>query len=131
LTNALTFFETKQIALAGALGKGVDLPKPFAKDVFLTECPVVGNTFGLTVDPATLVMGTKVKLLRDSRNKFDKNSIVIKDAADNRLGFIPMAKNEILARLLEAGKDVYAIVSENMTDVDGNVELRVKVFMGA
>lgn len=131
MTKALTFFETKQIALASAMGKGLEIPKPFTQDVFLTECPVVGNTFGLTVDPMTVAEGTKLKLFRDNHNKFDKNSIVVKDGADNRLGFVPMEKNEILARLLEAGKDVYAVVSQNVSDVDGNVEFCVKIYLGA
>lgn len=129
--NALTFIETKQIALADALGKGLDFAKPFGQEILLTECQVVGNTFGLTVDPATVVVGTKLKLLRDKHNSFDKNSIVIKDAQGNRLGFVPMAKNEILARLLEAGKDIYAVISKSDVDVENNVEICVKIYMGA
>jgi len=129
--NALVFLETKKLALAEAASKGLDMPKPFAKDVFLTECPVVGNTFGLTVDPLTVAEGTRLKLLRDTRNRFDSNSIVIKDSKDNRLGFVPMDRNEILARLLEAGKDVYAVVSKCVTELDGRVELTVKIYMGA
>lgn len=129
--NALTFIETKQIALADALGKGLDIAKPFGQEILLTECQVVGNTFGLTVDPATVVVGTKLKLLRDKRNSFDKNSIVIKDVQGNRLGFVPMAKNEILARLLEAGKDIYAVVAKCDVDVENNIEICVKIYMGA
>lgn len=129
--NALTCIEAKQIGLASAMGKGLDLPKPFAKDILLTEFMVVGNTFGLTVDPVTVAEGVKLKLFRDTRNKYDKNSIVIKDCEENRIGFVPMNKNEILARLLEAGKEVYAVVSKNVANIDGNVELTVKVFMEA
>lgn len=129
--NALTCIEIKQFGLASAMGKDLDFPKPFAKDILLTEFLVVGNTFGLTVDPVAVAEGVKLKLFRDTRNKYDKNSIVIKDCEDSRIGFVPMNKNEILARLLEAGKEVYAVVSKNVASIDGNVELTVKVFMEA
>ena len=128
--NALTLVETKQIALADALGKGLEIAKPFGQDILLTECPVVGNTFGLVVDPDSVTEGTRLKLLRDKRNKFDKNSIVLKDGEDNSLGFIPMAKNEILARLLEAGKEVYAVISRCVIAADAKVELSVKIYLG-
>lgn len=129
--NALVFVETKHMALGEAAGKEFDLPKPFAKDILLTEFEIVGNILSVPASAKELNEGSRLKLFRDTKNKFDKNSIVVKDDADNRIGFVPMSKNEILARLLEAGKGLYAVVSKNVTDIDETIEIRVKIYLEA
>lgn len=129
--NALVFVETKQLALGQAAGKGMELPKPFAKDIFLTEFAVAGNILSVPTDAKKLTEGSRLKLFRDTKNKYDKNSIVLKDAAGNRIGFVPMSKNEILARLLEAGKGLYAVVSKDIAEFDDCVEICVKIYLEA
>lgn len=127
--NALVFVDTKQMLVSAGEGKGLDMPKPFAKDIFLTEFLVAGNIFGLKTNTESLVEGTKLKLFRDKKNRYDRNSIVIKDDSDNRIGFVPVAKNEILARLLEAGKAMYAKITKSHSFSDGSLELTVGIYL--
>lgn len=127
----LISLEEKQLDFVGKIGKELSVPLPFSKPILLTECEVVGNTFGLMVEPAGVRVGTRLSMFRDPFNKYDKNSIVIKDGAGTRLGFVPMSKNEIIARLLEAGKCVYCVVTECVVGIDGDLELNVAIYMEA
>lgn len=128
--NALISLNAKQLAISQCVDKSLDLPKPFAQDLFLTAFAVTGNVFGLPECSLKLKIGDKLKLFRDTKNRFDKNSIVIKDDAGNRIGFVPMNKNEILARLLEGGKALYAKVSK-CANSESDFEICVEIYMEA
>lgn len=128
--NALISLDAKQLAISQSIDRSLELPKPFAQDLFLTAFAVTGNVFGLPEWALTLKIGDRLKLFRDTKNRFDKNSIVIKDDAGNRIGFVPMNKNEILARLLEGGKALYAKVSKCFAD-ESDFEICVEIYMEA
>ena len=70
-----------------------------------------------------------LKLFRDKNNRYDANSIVIKDKNGSRIGYVPTTKNEILARLLEGGRALYANVIKTKTLSSGVKRIDIKVYM--
>lgn len=57
-----------------------------------------------------LFEGVEVQFFREPNNKYDSKAIVVKDKDGNKLGYIPRDKNEILSRLMDAGKLLYGKV---------------------
>ena len=124
MTNEIALVMTKELGLTQANNLG-ELPKPFAKDILLTTFELQDPVFGTTAKEMDLPHGCRLQLFRDRKNRYDKNSIVLKNAAGDRVGFVPISKNEILARLLEAGKVLYATVTQAQKAV------KIKIYLEA
>jgi hypothetical protein len=86
--------------------------KPFGQQIFLVEAHVAGTTHIDDIDAIEryLTEGAKLKFSRESDNKHDPMAIMVKDDKDKKLGYIPRDKNEILSRLMDAGKLIYGTV---------------------
>ena len=81
---------------------------PFVREVFLMECHVAGTSHRnlVEVEPA-LKEKDPLVFRRDPENAHDPLAIRILDAEDHDLGFIPQEKNEVVARLMDAGKLIF------------------------
>ena len=92
----------------GAFGKDGAL-QPFAREVFLLECVVAGTAFRSvkTVEPQ-LKAGAMLALKREPTNPHDPLAIMVLAETGHHLGYVPRAKNEALARLMDAGKILFA-----------------------
>ena len=90
----------------------MDIGKPFEQEIFLIEVHIAGTTHIENMDELEpkLTEGVEVKFYREPNNKYDKKAIVVKDKEENKLGYIPRDKNEILSRLMDAGKLLYGKV---------------------
>ncbi|CAN5643480.1 hypothetical protein BH20ACI4_BH20ACI4_07840 [soil metagenome] len=86
------------------------LTMPFAREIFLLACRVAGTTYRPAIGDIepTLEIGAKMRLQREPQNKVDNLAIAVYDARKNHLGYVPRAKNEVLARLLDSGKQLSA-----------------------
>ena len=107
---SLTLVEQKQLALLHAhLQAGGSLSAPFAREIFLIETHVAGTSHVpiRTIEP-TLIPGAAMVLRRDLENTFDDLAILILTEQGGKLGFIPRDRNEVLARLMDAGKCLFA-----------------------
>jgi hypothetical protein len=107
---SLTPVEQKQLALLHAhLRAGGALAAPFAKEIFLIETHVAGTTHVpiREIEPA-LKPDAPLVLRRDPENTFDDLAILILTEQGTKLGFIPRDRNEVLARLMDAGKCLFA-----------------------
>ena len=81
------------------------LTHPFAQEIKLLDCHIAGTTHrNLTAVEPRLQPGAIFKLRREPANKHDALAIAVDTADNQNLGFIPREKNEVLARLLDAGK---------------------------
>jgi hypothetical protein len=82
---------------------------PFTRETVLVECHIAGlnNHSARTVDK-TLTPGTRLTLKREPDNRHDNFAIMILTETGQPLGYVPRAKNEILARLMDAGKQLFA-----------------------
>ena len=107
---ALTHFEQNQLALLHAhLQAGGGLAAPFAKEIFLIETHVAGTSHipVKEIEP-TLTAGASLVLRREPGNVHDSHAILILTECGNKLGYIPRDRNEILARLMDGGKFLFA-----------------------
>ena len=95
-------------------GNGVlDFPKPFSQEICLIpETRIAGTTHveNIAELAEALEVGGKLKLVRESGNAFDSWAIKVTNARGEKLGFLPADNNEILARLMDAGKHIFTRV---------------------
>lgn len=112
-----------------ATGK-LNFSTPFAREILLLECCVAGTTYRENIEEIAewLETGANLRLQREPENKFDPQAIAVYDAQNNILGYIPRAKNEVLARLLEAGKHLSAKLVAQDT-LDGWTRLNIEIFL--
>ncbi len=92
----------------------IDLTRPFSREIFLLNTYIAGTSYIPNIDIVVkdIEKGVKLKLYREPDNKHDELAIVIKDANDNKIGYVPRENNEILARLMDAGKLLYGVVKD-------------------
>jgi hypothetical protein len=92
----------------GSFGKDGAL-MPFAREIMLVECNIAGTSHHALkdIEPA-LTPGSLLALKREAANPHDTLAIMIFAETGDRLGYVPRAKNEALARLMDAGKLLFA-----------------------
>ncbi len=91
---------------------GLDIVTPFSQEIFLIEVHIAGTTHIDNIDvlEPKLIEGVEVQFFREPDNQYDSKAIVVKDKDGNKLGYIHRDKNEILSRLMDAGKLLYGKV---------------------
>lgn len=89
------------------------LPLPFVKEIFLMECHIAGTSYRelKEIEPNILINDILV-FNREPDNKYDERAIIIYDKNSNMLGYVPKAKNEVLANLMDAGKLIFGKIVE-------------------
>lgn len=112
-----------------ATGK-LNFSTPFAREILLLECYIAGTTYreNIAEIAETLKAGATLSLQREPENKFDPSAIAVYDSENNILGYVPRAKNEVLARLLEAGKHLSAKLIAKDT-LDDWTRLNIEIFL--
>ena len=92
----------------------VQIEKPFSRQIFLTHVNVAGCAYVRYIKKyvSELSVGDKVMLLREPKNKYDELAILVKDEKKHKLGYVPRAHNPVIARLMDAGKLLYGVVTE-------------------
>ena len=102
----------KETLLAAAETRDLgEMLKPLTREIHLFDSYVSG-TAGLK-DPAVLAdirPDDRLTLLREE-SKFDDHAIVLKNAAGQKVGYVPEKDNVIFARLMDAGKMLNAKVT--------------------
>ncbi|MBK9138433.1 MAG: HIRAN domain-containing protein [Verrucomicrobia bacterium] len=105
MDHSLATIDPALLALMhGAFGQDGAL-LPFAREIMLIECHIAGTSHRdvKSVEPG-LKPGAFLVLKREPDNPHDSLAIMIFDEAGHHLGYVPRAKNEALARLMDAGK---------------------------
>ncbi len=117
------------LSLLRLTGDAGTLPQPFARDILLLECHIAGTGWrGLTEIEPGLQIGDEFFLQREPENTHDAWAIKVLTGDDEHLGYLPRAKNETVARLLDAGKTVYAKLTDKSWKDDW-LRLDVEVMM--
>lgn len=109
MENSLVPIDPALLALIhGSFGKDGSL-MPFAREIMLVECQIAGTSHRdvKSIEP-TLLPGALLVLRREPANPHDPLAIMIFNEAGTHLGYVPRAKNEALARLMDAGKLLFA-----------------------
>lgn len=117
------------ISLLRSTGDAGTLPQPFAHDILLLECHVAGTGWRdlAEIEPG-LQKGDQFILRREPENTHDTWAIKVLTGDDEHLGYIPRAMNETLARLLDAGKIIYAKLTDKNWKDDW-LRLEVEIMM--
>ena len=100
----------------------------FQKEIMLLECMVAGTSFRkLDKVEAELINTVQLEMKREGENEHDAFAIAL-FYKEVKVGYIPRDKNEVIARLMDAGKAFYATIQAK--EWEGNwLRLDVKVYM--
>jgi hypothetical protein len=109
MAQSLALIDPALLALMhGSFGQDGAL-MPFVREIMLVECHIAGTSHRelQEIEPA-LTPGALLVLKREMANAHDPLAIMVLDEAGHNLGYVPRAKNEALARLMDAGKLLFA-----------------------
>ena len=103
-------------AMHHAVG-AIDLPRPYERDIFLFETHIAGTTHipGIEELEPILRLEDRLEFLREPANNYDEMAIVIHTENGVKLGYVPRDDNAIFARLMDAGKLLFARVATKET----------------
>lgn len=77
-----------------------------------------------------LAPGDELAFVRDRRNPYDPWATEVRDERGNRLGYVSCEHNEVVARLLDGGRDVAGLVGS--VDQLGNwtrIQMEVRLYV--
>ena len=114
--------------LLAALSSGAISIDVMPKEILVLECLVAGTSFRKLQDlEPELISEVKIELKRDTKNEHDKMAVELL-FNNNKIGYIPRDKNEVIARLLDAGKSFFGIL--HAKEWEGNwLRLDIKVYL--
>jgi hypothetical protein len=128
--HALTTYEQKQLALLHAYSSaGGGISTPFGKDIFLMETHVAGTVHGAAKRiEASLMPGVPLVLRRDPNNPYDEHAILVLTESGEKLGYLPRDRNEVPARLMDAGKSLFSRLESKEWHGDW-LQMSVRIFL--
>ncbi len=106
------------------------IPKPFERDIFLFDTYVAGTTHieGIEELEQHLNTGDKLDFFREPDNPYDSRAIMIKTENGVKIGYVPKADNVVFTRLMDAGKLLFARISQK--EVLGKwVKIDIKIYL--
>jgi hypothetical protein len=112
------------------LSESFPVPAPFARQIHLTDVYIAGTTYirGIEAIEPRLEVGAKLNFFREPNNPHDLLAIMVEDGDGNKLGYIPQNKNEILSRLMDAGKLLFGSIL-NKERVGSWLKITIRVFL--
>ena len=114
--------------LLAALSKGGLDIDVLAKDILVLQCIVAGTSFR-KLDKIEGRLDAQVKIIckREANNEHDEFAVALY-FEDKKIGYIPREKNEVIARLMDAGKRFFAVIEAK--EKEGNwLRLDVKLYL--
>ena len=114
--------------LLAALSKGELNINVFKQDILVLQCIVAGTSHQTldNVEP-NLRGAAKLEVVREGKNEFDPFAVAL-HFHGVKVGYVPREKNEVIARLLDAGKSFFAIIQASAREGKW-LKLEVKVFI--
>ena len=93
---------------------GLSFEKAFSRQIYLEEVYVAGcgHVKHIKKYVKALNVGDRLQLIREPKNVYDELAILVKDAKGHKLGYVPRRNNAPYARMLDAGKVLYAIIDD-------------------
>ena len=132
--------------LVAAIHGGMPPPLPFERDIFLLGIEIAGTNHAPDIERLydLLQEGDRVRLVREPENPYDEYAIRIDTengdplgylapdptalAANEKLGYIPRYTNKVFARLMDAGKYLYAVIRHK--EIVGSYrKIVIKIFL--
>ncbi len=106
------------------------VPMPFLKEIFLMECRIAGTSHVPEIQERTqdIQAGNLVQFRREAANPADSLAILILNGKGEKIGYVPREKNEVLARLMDAGKYLFGKV-EDKSQLGDYVRIVIRTYM--
>lgn len=99
------------------------------KDISVLNTEVAGTYYHHPEKFAQdIVPDSIITLKREPKNQYDSLAVALY-FGDLKIGYLPKAKNEVIAKLMDAGKNFSAKVKEKNIHSDYNLQLDIEVFM--
>ena len=129
MSDSILPFDPSLLSLInGSFGSG-GIALPFVHEIFLMQCHIAGTSYCKLEQIEPELMASDILVFkREPHNEHDDLAILIYDKSGNKLGYVPKAKNEILARLMDAGKLIFGKLEEKCW-VENWLKLNIRVFM--
>ena len=122
--------KTNSGSLLQTLHADLQTPAPYSSDVMLLQTFIAGTTHvaGLEELDPFLRPGDRLELVRIPDNPSDSNAIKIYTRDRVKLGYVPRKENHILARLMDAGKLLYAKILSKQWQGDW-LQIEIEVYL--
>lgn len=99
------------------------------KDISVLNTEVAGTYYHHPEKFAQdIVPDSIITLKREPKNQYDSLAVALY-FGDLKIGYLPKAKNEVIAKLMDAGKNFSAKIKEKNIHSDYNLQLDIEVFM--
>ena len=113
MSQAIIKIDPKYLEIVRTSLDKTGLPKPFVQEVELLNCNIAGTTFlDLKDIEPNLKKNQLLVLKREPKNEYDDKAILILTEDGQKLGYVPQERNEILSRLMDAGKLLFGRLDE-------------------
>lgn len=98
------------------------------KDILVLETIVAGTSFRKLKElEPKLTPQTKLDVIREAKNEYDEFAIAL-HFEKSKIGYIPKDSNEVIARLLDAGKAFFATITDK--EWEGNwLKIEISVYL--
>lgn len=108
---------------------GVNALAPFSREIFLLDIVVAGTSFCKEINALLpeLTPGTVLKMIRHPKNEHDELAIGIY-LNETRIGWVPQELNEVISRLMDAGKAFFCRVVKTRK-INDWAKINAKIFM--
>ena len=129
MSQAIVKIDPKYLEIVRTSLTNKGLPKPFVQEVELLDCNVAGTSF-LDLDDIEprLKKHQLLMLKREPNNEYDNNAILILTEEGQKLGYVPQDKNEVLSKLMDAGKLLFGRLDEKSW-VEDWLKLDIQVYL--
>lgn len=111
-------------------GTGLDLPKPFERDIYLFDTYVAGTSHieGIENIGSHIKDGDRLVFYREPENEHDPQAIRIENLKGEKIGYVPRKDNVVFSRLMDAGKVLFAKVIEK--EMKGKwLKIKIKIYL--
>lgn len=127
MAGELTICDTNWLDVRRSVGS---VPMPFEREIYLKECHVAGTVHvdDVLCKTESVGVGSALVLKREPANDYDELAIRVETAAGERIGWVPKKHNDVLARLMDAGKLLVAKVTHKELE-DHWLNIRIEIFM--
>ena len=100
------------------------------ESIFLTETHIAGLKYtpGINEIMDDLWKGSELTPYLEVDNEYDVDAVILVDKKERVVGHFPRPKNEIIANLIRAGKDITCKV-EKIGSYNGMLEIRISVWL--
>ena len=102
--------------------------KPLIREIHLFDSYVAGTSYLQDKSVLEQIHVDDRLILRREDNKFDEHAILIFTMEPKKLGYIPEKDNLIFARLMDAGKELFARLTEKIWNGQW-LRLRIQIFL--